>query len=323
MYKEGSSIMKKLVNSLGNVSKRALCIILMLLMLVSGFPLGVLAAEGENTHLSSDIIYDGEFPTLDQWIEDTFEVAPSIMQTSAANDPVGTGFGSNGKFLAPIEPPDPDAIKIYTAQDLWDVRDNLSGSYVLMNDIDLSTINGGQWVPLGNSLNIGLNAGTFTGVFDGQGFVIHNLRTSGVTTSGGYIYTYSVGLFSRVLNATIKNVGLEGTLIDWNSDDAYFNVGAICGSLDSSSVSNCYNTGDISVSLRSRVRAGGICGYVTGSSISYSYNTGDISVASFSLVDSSVGGICGEFGIDAILSNSFNSITNSHNTGNITISLNP
>ena len=75
----------------------------------------------------------------------------------------------NSKFLATIGPPDPNAIKIYTAQDLDNVRKNLSGSYVLMNDIDLSTFNGGQWVPIGYELS-----NSFIGIFDGQGHVIKN-----------------------------------------------------------------------------------------------------------------------------------------------------
>jgi hypothetical protein len=48
---------------------------------------------------------------------------------------------ANKVTKTPREPD--DRIKIYTAQDLNDVRNDLDGSYVLMNDIDLSEFNGG------------------------------------------------------------------------------------------------------------------------------------------------------------------------------------
>ncbi|MDR2088537.1 MAG: hypothetical protein LBP73_04190 [Clostridiales Family XIII bacterium] len=50
---------------------------------------------------------------------------------------------SNGGFLAPIGASDSNAIQISTAQQLSDIRNNLSGFYVLMNDIDLSGFNDG------------------------------------------------------------------------------------------------------------------------------------------------------------------------------------
>ena len=102
---------------------------------------------------------DGKVPFL----RDVVELDPVAQAATGGN-----GYGSNGKFLAPIDPPDPDAIPIYTAQDLDNIRNNLSGSFKLMNDIDLSTFNGGEWVPIGYLLN------PFTGIFDGQGYLIYN-----------------------------------------------------------------------------------------------------------------------------------------------------
>jgi hypothetical protein len=195
--------------------------------------------------------------------------------------------GGSGNFLAPIGAPDPDAIFIYTAQDLYDVRDNLSGSYVLANDIDLADFNGGEWVPIGdNSTNSDISR--FTGVFDGQGHVVQNLGITG--DEFGY-----VGLFGYTNNAEIKNVGLEGTYI--NVTDA--NAGGIAGRSYNSNISNCYNTGDISASAS----AGGIAGNSSSSDISNCYNTGDISASA------SAGGITGD--------SFYSSISNCYNTGNI------
>ena len=194
---------------------------------------------------------------------------------------------TGGKFIAPIDTPDPNAIEIRTAQDLWNVRNNLSGSYVLMNDIDLSTINDGQWMPIGDYANI------FRGTFDGQGYIIHKLAITD---------DYYAGLFGYVENAVITNIGLEETNIV-NSIIS----GGVCGYVygyGSVSVSNCYNTGDVSSSSSSGTStssyAGGVCGFVYGYgsgsdsvSVSNCYNTGDVSSSSGTFSYSYAGGVCG------------------------------
>ncbi|MCL1874028.1 MAG: hypothetical protein FWF85_07920 [Clostridiales bacterium] len=245
------------------------------------------------------------------------ENSPELMRIIAFAEGQTSGYGSNGKFLEPIESPNPDGTKIYTEQDLWNIRNNLSGSYVLMNDLDLSKVNDGQWVPIGdNSTNS--NASMFTGVFDGQGHIIKNLTITGDT------YRYA-GLFGCIGDAEIKNVCVEDTYID-----IYYPVfcyaGGICGfssssSYISSSISNCYNTGDISSSSSSASsHAGGICGYSgssgfisSSSSISNCYSTGDVS--SSAAASSYAGGICGRSG-----SNNYSPISNCYNTGDISSS---
>ena len=219
------------------------------------------------------------------------ENSPELANLVAFAEGQATGYGSNGKFLAPIDPPDPNAIKIYTAQDLHNVRNLLSGSYVLMNDIELADFNNGQWVPIGDSSTNTLNAARrFTGVFDGQGYLIKNLTITGSKTDNNAFQFY--GLFGYVYNATIKNVGLENTLIDLSITSTSTNIyaGGIFGSNGTGSlttnhisINNCYNTGKISVSSsRSGFSAGGICGRNDGNppsriSLSNCYNTGDVS----------------------------------------------
>ncbi|MDR2713797.1 MAG: S-layer homology domain-containing protein [Clostridiales bacterium] len=232
-------------------------------------------------------------------------------------------YGNHTQFLAPVPAPAPEDIKIYTAGDLNNVRYNLNGSYVLMNDIDLATW--GEWKPIGDYSN------PFVGDFNGQGHVIKNLTI----TDGTYQY---VGLFGYSNDGTIKNVGLEDTnisvfsisrtcivggicgqgsgmiskcyntgiiyvssLIADSSDTEYF-AGGICGSFRSGSVLNCYNLGDIYViaeNLLSSIYAGGICGINSGN-ISNCYAAGDISTVTgsgyFRPCYSYVGGICGQGG---------------------------
>ena len=103
------------------------------------------------------------------------------------------GYGSNGKFLAPIGEPNLYATPIYTAQELWNVRYGLSNSYVLMNDIDLVDFNSGDWVPIGEWQI------EFHGAFDGQGHVINNLKITGDEYKDN-------GLFGYIHGGTVINV---------------------------------------------------------------------------------------------------------------------
>ncbi|MDR2713636.1 MAG: dockerin type I domain-containing protein [Clostridiales bacterium] len=158
------------------------------------------------------------------------ENSPGLVDLIAFGEGQITGYGKNGKFLAPISAPDPGAIKIYTAEDLNNIRNNLSGSYVLMNDIDLASFNGGQWVPIGYHLNY------FSGVFDGQGYEIKNLTVTDATHE-------CAGLFGDANGAIIKNVGINGANI-YHPPTAY--AGGVCGWIEDGSIVNCYNDGSIS-----------------------------------------------------------------------------
>jgi hypothetical protein len=74
-----------------------------------------------------------------------------------------------------------------------------------MNDIDFADFNGGEWEQIGNN-STNSAASRFTGIFDGQGYVIRNLT---ITRDQQYI-----GLFGYIQDAVIKNTGLEDTNID-------------------------------------------------------------------------------------------------------------
>ena len=72
---------------------------------------------------------------------------------------------------------------IYTVDDLYFVRNDLTANYILMNDIDLSeaTAEGGDWDYDGRGWNpIGsedrYSNSAFSGVFDGNGCSITGLR---------------------------------------------------------------------------------------------------------------------------------------------------
>ena len=187
------------------------------------------------------------------------------------------------KFLAQVGTPDPAAAKIRTAQDLSNIRNNLSGSYVLANDIDLSGFGGGVWQPIGSEQS------RFSGTLDGAGHTIKNLR---IPASENRRHA---GLFAFADGCTIKNLGIEikelassscaGGLI------AEFNGFVI--------INNCYSIGDVaSVSGYSASYAGGLLGnhtegYSNALAIKNSYSTGRIQAKSSSSSSYS-GGLAGK-----------------------------
>jgi hypothetical protein len=87
-------------------------------------------------------------------------------------------------------------IPITNAQELNNIRNNLSVNYRLMNDIDLESV---EWTP------IGTDTAPFTGFLDGQGYTISNLK---ITESQVY-----VGLFGYN-KGTIKNIKLSNVYIN-------------------------------------------------------------------------------------------------------------
>ena len=111
---------------------------------------------------------------------------------------------------------------ISTAEELDKLRYDMTGDYVLANDIDMT---GRSFVPFG--IVNGENAGKFTGTFDGQGHTIKNLRYD-VEGKG------EVGLFSQTDNATIKNLIIENAYFKGNA-----NVGGIVGRMYRTTITDC------------------------------------------------------------------------------------
>jgi hypothetical protein len=217
------------------------------------------------------------------------------------------------------------AITAIFAMGIWDweglnaTRNNLGGSYVLMNDLDStgadyeelasSTANEGQgWQPLGTEDQ------PFTGGLYGQGHKIRDLFIDRPEEN-------EVGLFGFVGGGgVIENVGLVNASVT-----GYERVGGLAGSnWEGSTVSNSYSTG----SVNGYKRVGGLVGWNRGSvSKSYSsvrvtyarsvgglvgYNTGSVtdcysggSVSGFEYV----GGLIGTNHIGGAVSNCYSSAT--------------
>ncbi len=121
---------------------------------------------------------------------------------------------------------------IKTAADLDNIRNDLNGKYILMNDIDLSGIN---WESIGGLADTSVQpnpSDCFQGELNGNGYTINNLT---VNNPSGY-----GGLFGVILNAEIKNLGLEN--VDINGEFA----GGVAYATVDTSISNCYVTGSVS-----------------------------------------------------------------------------
>jgi len=180
--------------------------------------------------------------------------------------------------------------------DLDAIRNNLSGSYILMNDLDSTTpgyeelasptANGGKgWEPIG----IPVVSASFTGTFDGQGYEIRDLFINRPVKG-------RVGLFGSVYEgAIIKNVGVVNVTVVGDSI-----VGGLVGHNDGSTVSNSYSTGNVT----GNDWVGGLVGYNYGSTVSNSYSTGNVTG------DEHVGGLVGY--------TYYGTMSNSYSTGNVT-----
>lgn len=153
-----------------------------------------------------------------------------------------------------------------------------SGKYFLLTE-DLTNIS----TVIGNS-----SSNYFGGVFDGGGYNITVNINVNVSVDA------YVGVFGSISGAVLKNLSINGIVTSISGRTSY--TGGICGYASNSTISNCYNIGNISSSTLpssgSSSYAGGICGYASNLTISNCYNTGNIS-STTSAAFCYAGGICG------------------------------
>lgn len=149
--------------------------------------------------------------------------------------------------------------KIYNLNDFMKIKDNLGGTYVLMNDINCN----GLAIPI-----IGEDAtNSFRGVFEGQGYTISNFTASSNQYMG--LFGYSTG--------TIRNVNVaDFNFIIGNSntsDRVYIGgvTGYNAGIIESCGILN----GNIEVTLNNALSAGLVAGESTGKVINC-YVTGNV-----------------------------------------------
>jgi len=178
-----------------------------------------------------------------------------------------------------------------TRTDLQGINGNLNGDYVLGSDIDATATSGWNsgagFVPIGNGNPM------FSGIFDGLGHVISNLKVN--FSSNNYI-----GLFG-INNGTIRNVGLAG-----NSITGASYVGGLVGlNYGSGTVSNSFASGSV---VYSYGKAGGLVGENYGV-INNSFATGTVQSVGNALAQiQTIGGLVGQ---------NYGTVSNSHASTNV------
>ena len=198
------------------------------------------------------------------------------------------------------------AAEIRTWYDLDAIRDNLGGSYVLMNDLDsitagyeelasLTANQGKGWEPIGSLLLdptsswISGFVDSFTGSLDGQGYEIRDLFIGRPDEDG-------VGLFGCANEGVIENLGVVNAEVTGRA-----NVGGLAGGFgwnQQGAVSNCYFTGSVTGDTMVGALVGGTWG-----TVSNSYSSGDVTGTG------NVGGLAG---------GNWHTVSNSYSTGNVT-----
>ena len=247
---------------------------------------GINLFKGENYDISQDALVTSLTPNEDGFIQNAQTYKQAQVDTMTSIQSVTGNYTSGTKY------------KIMTVDDLEKLANDVNSGkthtgaiFVLGADLDLSGV---EWTPIGDN-HTNSNASRFRGSFDGNGHIIKNLE---INSEAEFL-----GLFGETINATIKNVGLE---------DVNFNCTATrCGTLvgycngASSVVSNCFSTGNISVSSygTGTVYAGGLLGSCAGrGTIDSCYSSCDVTSSSYA------GGLAG---------NSNGRVSNSFSTGNV------
>jgi len=154
----------------------------------------------------------------------------------------------------------------------------------------------------------------FTGKFHGNGHKIIGLETAVFVSSGS---AYSA-LFGRVNGATFDGIGLIGGSSVAASSSRSCAGGFIGNNFpaigsDTTIITNCYNTGDVTATSDITSSAGGLVGYIDSDltiTMTDCYNTGSISATKTS--SSYVGGLVGCAGNGPTIT-----MTDCYNTGNM------
>ena len=165
-----------------------------------------------------------------------------VMCLLTVNAPI-TGFA--------LETYDEVSIPVRTIEELYNIRDDLTAKYVLMNDIDLTsaTAKGGDWDFAGRGWNpIGSDDiyaadKTFSGTFDGNGHSIRGMRIEiGEMNQPQGSKKINAGLFSNV-SGEVKNLDLIDCSISTYSGSDGTCVGILAAE-NSGNISNCTVSGN-------------------------------------------------------------------------------
>ncbi len=181
------------------------------------------------------------------------------------------------------------ATEIEDWHDLHDIRDDLSGDYVLMNDLDENTAGygdyntGAGWEPIGTSGN------RFTGSFDGNGHTISNLFIDRDDMEHVGLFGYVHGDGTIIENVRLEHVNVTG----------HREVGGLVGSVDyDPGLVTIENVDMVDVTVTGYQEVGGLIGEIYGYAAIENVELVDVNVTA----DRDLGGLAGDAG-GAIIEN--------------------
>jgi prepilin-type N-terminal cleavage/methylation domain-containing protein len=295
---------------------------------------GATATDNINGNITSSIVVTG---TVNPNVIGTYKITYNV---SDASGNAATPISRTVNVVTAV-PAGWTAIR--TAQELYNIRNNLSGLYYIDNNIDLSTSSYSIWAPI-NSFAGNLDGGghTVTGLkitngassaglfatITGANVEIKNLSLTSVSITGGSYTGAVVGQVSGS-NLKITNVSVSGTisgatyvggLIGYESAGTIISGSSATGSVSASgdgagglignpsgtiTISGSYTSNSVS---SSNYYAGGLIGITsTTANVSSSYATGAITSANYA------GGLIGMLATGS-------TVTTSYATGNVTAS---
>ena len=201
----------------------------------------------------------GLLPALSPQAEAAADDATALLQEVSTKTSVPSGY-----------------TPIYDAEDLANIANDMTGKYILMNDIDLSGI---DWQPLKASSPGGYTSG-FIGTLEGNGFTIRNLTVNAEQYDNGALFYQNEG--------TIQNLRVTGQ-INLTSKSGIVRFAASLAIYNKGTIYNCTSAAGITAGGDMPVRVGGLVSENKGT-VDYCRYTGTIH-ASAGGGEISVGGI--------------------------------
>ncbi|MDR2906691.1 MAG: Ig-like domain-containing protein [Bacteroidales bacterium] len=166
----------------------------------------------------------------------------------------------------------PRTYYVRTADDLKNIANDMTGNYVQMANIDLSSE--ANWTPIGSLTN------QFKGTYDGNGYKISNLTIDRSTENfvGLFGYYNPINHFSKIKNVTIEKATIKGKMF----------VGGLVGYAHFVSLENI-NITDLDIEGTDE-RVGGLVGSGTGLTISKCH----VEATMIKSAKGSLGGLAGQ-----------------------------
>lgn len=173
------------------------------------------AEENVGTYLNQDLtltfegVYTSSKATFDSLEINTKYVFRLFVTYNSEEEIIGTWTVATKSGVAS---------EITNKDELLDIKNDPSGDYVLMNDLDLE----GEAI---TSIFSDTTSGRFSGTFDGKGHTISNFK----------FQSSNPGLFSYTKDATIKNLVLDGNASDelingdYSASHSSFDMGCVAG----------------------------------------------------------------------------------------------